>query len=78
MQYPRDYLKKAYEIVRESGGLCIADEVRCVLSSIFAPPHTGASPPPPPPPQCGVPPASQYRQWIQIAAGIVIMRCQQD
>ena len=28
MQYPKGFLKKAYEIVRERGGLCIADEVR--------------------------------------------------
>ena len=28
VQYPRGYLKKAYEAVRQKGGLCIADEVR--------------------------------------------------
>ena len=27
VQFPNGYLKKAYEIVRESGGLCVADEV---------------------------------------------------
>ena len=27
VQYPIGYLKKAYEIARESGGLCISDEV---------------------------------------------------
>ena len=27
IQYPNGFLKKAYEIVRESGGLCVADEV---------------------------------------------------
>ncbi len=32
MQYPKDYLKKAYEIVRENGGLCVADEVGVTLS----------------------------------------------
>lgn len=27
VQYPRNYLKEAYQLVRERGGLCIADEV---------------------------------------------------
>jgi len=27
VQYPKGYLKKAYEIVRENGGLYISDEV---------------------------------------------------
>ena len=27
MQYPKGYLKKAYEIVRSRGGLCVSDEV---------------------------------------------------
>ena len=31
VQLPRGYLKKAYEVVRESGGLCVADEVRAHL-----------------------------------------------
>ncbi|EDV29075.1 uncharacterized protein TRIADDRAFT_63204 [Trichoplax adhaerens] len=28
VQYPKNYLKKAYELVRERGGVCIADEVQ--------------------------------------------------
>ena len=28
MQYPKSYLRKVYEFVRERGGLCIADEVQ--------------------------------------------------
>ncbi|XP_040052838.2 alanine--glyoxylate aminotransferase 2, mitochondrial-like [Gasterosteus aculeatus] len=28
VQYPRNYLKEAYQLVRERGGLCIADEVQ--------------------------------------------------
>lgn len=28
MQLPKGYLKKAYELVRERGGLCISDEVQ--------------------------------------------------
>ena len=32
MQYPKEFLKKAYEIVRENGGLCIADEVTGVYT----------------------------------------------
>lgn len=33
VQYPKNYLKEAYKLVRERGGVCIADEVRltCVL-----------------------------------------------
>ena len=27
VQFPKGYLKKAYEIVRENGGLCVVDEV---------------------------------------------------
>ena len=27
MQYPKNYLQRAYEKVREKGGVCIADEV---------------------------------------------------
>lgn len=27
VQYPKTYLKEAFELVRERGGLCIADEV---------------------------------------------------
>lgn len=27
VQFPDGYLKKAYELVRASGGLCVADEV---------------------------------------------------
>ncbi|KAG7269837.1 hypothetical protein CRUP_032360 [Coryphaenoides rupestris] len=28
VQYPKDYLKQAYKLVRERGGICIADEVQ--------------------------------------------------
>ncbi len=28
MQYPRGYLKRAFEMVREKGGVCISDEVQ--------------------------------------------------
>lgn len=28
VQYPKNYLKEAYRLVRERGGVCIADEVR--------------------------------------------------
>ncbi|XP_063066708.1 alanine--glyoxylate aminotransferase 2, mitochondrial [Engraulis encrasicolus] len=28
VQYPKDYLKEAYKLVRERGGVCIADEVQ--------------------------------------------------
>ncbi|XP_023684413.1 alanine--glyoxylate aminotransferase 2, mitochondrial [Paramormyrops kingsleyae] len=28
VQYPRNYLKEAYRLIRQSGGLCIADEVQ--------------------------------------------------
>ncbi|XP_076844975.1 alanine--glyoxylate aminotransferase 2, mitochondrial [Brachyhypopomus gauderio] len=28
VQYPRNYLKEAYQLVREKGGLCVADEVQ--------------------------------------------------
>lgn len=27
VQYPKGFLKKAYELVRSNGGVCIADEV---------------------------------------------------
>ena len=27
IQYPKDFLKRAYEITRENGGVCLADEV---------------------------------------------------
>ena len=27
VQYPKDFLKNAYKLVRERGGVCIADEV---------------------------------------------------
>lgn len=29
VQYPKNYLKEAYKLVREHGGICIADEVKC-------------------------------------------------
>lgn len=28
VQFPKDFLKRAYEIIRQHGGICIADEVR--------------------------------------------------
>ena len=28
MQYPKNYLKEAYKLVRERGGICISDEVK--------------------------------------------------
>ncbi len=28
VQYPKNYLMEAYKLVRERGGICIADEVR--------------------------------------------------
>lgn len=28
VQYPKNYLKEAYKLVRQRGGICIADEVR--------------------------------------------------
>lgn len=28
VQYPKNFLKEAYKLVRERGGVCIADEVR--------------------------------------------------
>ena len=28
VQYPKGYLKKAFEMVRERGGVCISDEVQ--------------------------------------------------
>lgn len=31
VQYPKNYLKEAYNLVRERGGVCIADEVRCTF-----------------------------------------------
>ena len=33
IQFPKDYLRRAYEVVRESGGLCVADEVRLCTDS---------------------------------------------
>lgn len=34
-QYPKNYLKEAYKLVRERGGICIADEVRRLASIIL-------------------------------------------
>lgn len=31
VQYPKNYLKEAYKLVRERGGVCIADEVRVTI-----------------------------------------------
>lgn len=31
VQYPKNYLKEAYKLVRERGGVCIADEVQMLL-----------------------------------------------
>lgn len=39
MQYPKNYLKEAYKLVRERGGVCIADEVPmslCILINNFS------------------------------------------
>lgn len=27
MQYPKDFIKNAYEMIRAKGGVCVADEV---------------------------------------------------
>jgi 4-aminobutyrate aminotransferase-like enzyme len=38
VQFPKDFLRKAYELVRKNGGVCIADEVFicfCVVYSLF-------------------------------------------
>lgn len=35
VQYPKNYLKEAYKLVRERGGVCIADEVRLTLCVLF-------------------------------------------
>lgn len=35
VQYPKDYLKEAYKLVRERGGVCIADEVCYFLYCMF-------------------------------------------
>lgn len=38
VQYPKNYLKEAYKLVRERGGVCIADEVQvslCILMNNF-------------------------------------------
>lgn len=32
VQFPRNYLKRVYELVRQNGGLCIADEVGYIYS----------------------------------------------
>ena len=41
-QYPKGYLKRAFEIVRENGGVCVADEVSLLNSTshlfLFFPP----------------------------------------
>ena len=31
VQLPRGYLRDAYEVVRERGGVCISDEVSAIL-----------------------------------------------
>lgn len=35
VQYPKNYLKEAYKLVRERGGVCIADEVRFTLCDLI-------------------------------------------
>ena len=30
VQYPKNFLKEAYTLVRERGGVCIADEVKYI------------------------------------------------
>ncbi|XP_074808557.1 alanine--glyoxylate aminotransferase 2, mitochondrial isoform X3 [Natator depressus] len=42
VQYPKRFLKEAFQLVRERGGICIADEkklVKCCCSSAFCPPE---------------------------------------
>ena len=34
VQYPKQFLKKAYEAVHEKGGVCIADEVCQILPTL--------------------------------------------
>ena len=31
-QYPKDFLRRAYEVARESGAVCVADEVRLLTN----------------------------------------------
>jgi len=40
VQYPKDYLKQAYDLVRERGGVCIADEVRRFERTVIEGPLT--------------------------------------
>ena len=36
MQYPRDFIKNAYEMIQAKGGVCVADEVNVLsLSSVL-------------------------------------------
>jgi len=37
VQYPRDFIKNAYEMIRAKGGVCVADEVNSSgVISLFA------------------------------------------
>ena len=36
VQYPKDYLKDTYRLVRERGGICIADEVTYVSFLVYS------------------------------------------
>jgi 4-aminobutyrate aminotransferase and related aminotransferases len=35
VQFPKEFLKKAYQLVRMNGGICIADEVFMFLSHLL-------------------------------------------
>jgi len=39
VQYPKDFMKNAYEMIRAKGGVCVADEVKLTfyLFSVTAP-----------------------------------------
>jgi len=33
VQYPRDFIKNAFEMIRAKGGVCVADEVTIMSST---------------------------------------------
>jgi 4-aminobutyrate aminotransferase-like enzyme len=35
VQFPKEFLKKAYELVRKNGGVCIADEVFICFCHVY-------------------------------------------